>query len=67
MEQLRTQFRASKSRCCDAVGLSRTAYYYQATLPDDDELIDALLALIEKHPRWGFPKCRKRIKALGYG
>jgi putative transposase len=33
---------------------------------DDSELMDALLALIEKHPRWGFPKCRKRLKALGY-
>lgn len=35
-------------------------------MPDDSELIDALLALIDKHPRWGFPKCRKRLKALGY-
>jgi len=64
--QLRTQFQASISRCCEAACLSRTAYYYQARRPDDDELIDVLLALIEKHPRWGFPKCRKRIKALGY-
>lgn len=66
MRQLRTQFRASINRCCDAACLSRTAFYYRAKLPDDDELIDVLLALIEKHPRWGFPKCRKRLKALGY-
>jgi putative transposase len=33
---------------------------------DDGDLIDALLALIEKHPRWGFPKCRKRLRALGH-
>ncbi|MCH6566717.1 MAG: IS3 family transposase, partial [Proteobacteria bacterium] len=66
MQQLRTRFQASISRCCEAACLSRTAYYYQARRPDDDELIDVLLALIEKHPRWGFPKCRKRIKALGY-
>lgn len=29
--------------------------------------MDVSLALIEKHPRWGFAKCRKRIKALGCG
>lgn len=66
MRQLRAQFQASINRCCDAACLSRTAFYYQAKLPDDDELIDVLLALIDKHPRWGFPKCRKRLKALGY-
>lgn len=46
--------------------MSRTAYYYQAKRPDDREIIDLLLTLTEKHPRWGFDKCRKRIKALGY-
>jgi putative transposase len=66
VRQLRAQFQASINRCCDAACLSRTAFYYQAKLPDDDELIDVLLALIDKHPRWGFPKCRKRLKALGY-
>lgn len=66
MRQLRAQFQASINRCCDAACLSRTAFYCQAKLPDDDELIDVLLALIDKHPRWGFPKCRKRLKALGY-
>ena len=66
MRQLRAQFQASINRCCDAACLSRTAFYYQAKLPDDDELINVLLALIDKHPRWGFPKCRKRLKALGY-
>ena len=66
MQQLRTQFKASICRCCEAAGLSRTAYYYQAKRPDDDELIDVLLALIDKHPRWGFPKCRTRLRKLGY-
>ena len=46
--------------------MSRTAYYYQAKRSDDQALIDALLALIEKHPRWGFPKCCKRLRRLGY-
>lgn len=46
--------------------MSRTAYYYEPKRSDDSELVDVLLALIEKHSRWGFPKCRKRLKALGY-
>lgn len=44
--QLRAQFQASINRCCDSACLSRTAYYYQVKLPEDDELIDVLLALI---------------------
>ena len=52
--------------CCEAAVLSRTAYYYQPKRCDDTELIDALLALVDKHPRWGFPKCRKRLRALGH-
>lgn len=35
-------------------------------LPDDTEIVDALNDLVEKHQRWGFPKCYKRLRALGY-
>ena len=63
---MRQQFTASIALCCEAAALSRSAYYYQPRASDDGDLIDALLALIEKHPRWGFPKCRKRLRALGH-
>lgn len=52
--------------CCQAAALTCTAYYYQPRHRDDAELIDALLALIDKHPRWGFPKRRKRLRTLGH-
>lgn len=29
-------------------------------------MIDAILALVERHPRWGFPKIRKRLRRLGH-
>jgi len=32
----------------------------------DGDVIKALNALIEKHPRWGFWKCRKALRRLGY-
>jgi putative transposase len=46
--------------------MSRTAYYYEPKLSDDNEIIDALKGLVEKHQRWGFPKCFKRLRKLGY-
>ena len=60
------QFDASIRLSCRAACLSRSAYYYEVKRSDDGELINAILALIHKHPRWGFPKCQKRLRALGY-
>lgn len=51
---------------CEVTGVSRTSFYYESKLQDDNELIDALNRLVERHPRWGFPKCYKRLRALGY-
>ena len=44
--------------------MSRTAYYYKPKLSDDSEIIDVLNELTDKHNRWGFPKCFKRIRKL---
>ena len=46
--------------------MSRTAYYYKPKLSDDSEIIDVLNKLTDKHNRWGFSKCFKRIRKLGY-
>lgn len=51
---------------CEVTGMSRTAFYHEAKRPDDSTIIDALHDLVEKHQRWGFPKCYKRLRALGY-
>ncbi len=51
---------------CDIVGISRTAFYYQPKVIDDSTIINALTQLIDRHPRWGFPKCFKRLRALGH-
>lgn len=60
------QYKASIVESCSVVCISRTAYYYQPMFPDDTEIIDALNTLIKKHHRWGFPKCFKRLRKLGY-
>ena len=53
-------------KSCKIVGISRTAFYYEAKRPDDSAIIDALNEVVEKHQRWGFPKCYKRLRAKGY-
>jgi len=50
------------------VGLSRAAWY-QSPLDwqeKDADVIDALNALVEAHPRWGFWKYRARLRTQGY-
>ena len=51
---------------CEVAGLSRSVYAYDAKRPHDEPLIAAILALVERHPRWGFPKIRKRQRKLGH-
>lgn len=46
--------------------MSRSVYAYKPKRLDDEPLIDAVLALVERHPRWGFPKNRKRLHKLGH-
>ena len=49
------------------MGLSRAAFYRPAPSSDrDDEVIEALNQLVEKHPRWGFWKCFHRLRRLGH-
>ena len=64
--ELQVQYKASVVKYCDVVGISRTAYYYEPKLTDDDEIIDVLNALVERHHWWGFPKCFKRLRKLGH-
>ena len=53
----------SVQRSCNCIGLSRAAYYRAPQGNDRDaEVIEAINALIEKHPRWGFWKCFKTLR-----
>lgn len=64
--ELQAGYRVSIVMSCQVVGISRTAYYYHKRLVDDSEVIHALQALVERHPRWGFPKYFKRLRVLGH-
>jgi putative transposase len=57
------------TRATGAVKLSRTAFYRspQANRERlDRPVIDALNALVEKHPRWGFWMCFDRLRLDGH-
>jgi putative transposase len=56
-------------RSCQCVGLSRAAWYRTPTSRSerDRDVIDALNAVLDRRPRWGFWKCFKKLKRGPYG
>lgn len=59
----------SRVRACKAVGLPRSALYKPTTDQADKDaaVIDAINAVVDKRPRWGFWKCFERLRADGHG
>lgn len=53
---VRLEHGLSLRRACHAFGLSRSVYGYQPKDPDDGLVIEALVGLAEKFPRYGFGK-----------
>ncbi|MGH8621210.1 MAG: IS3 family transposase [Burkholderiales bacterium] len=55
-------------RACQAVRLSRAAYYRppRAALVRDAGVIEALTAVVATNGRWGFWKCFDRLRLLGH-
>ena len=48
------------------MGISRTAYRYEAKKPDDQEIQEQLRNLAERKHRWGFGKMKDYLKHQGY-
>lgn len=59
----------SRVRACRAVGLPRSALYKPTTdrAAKDAPVIDAINAVVDKRPRWGFWKCFTRLRTDGHG
>jgi len=53
-------------RSCNAVRLSRSVYHYQPDLSRDDPVIEALLAAVERYPRYGFRKLFLILRRQGH-
>lgn len=51
---------------CKALSLSRTVFHYQLDTQKDQPVIEALLALVDKYPRYGFGKLFPLIRRQGH-
>ena len=51
---------------CKAAGLARSTYQYEAKPKHDEEVIDALNALVAKHPAIGFWQAFHRLRLAGH-
>lgn len=56
----------SARNACKAISLSRSVYRYKPDLSKDDPVIEVLLALAEKYPRYGFGKMFPIIRRRGF-
>lgn len=68
MIYLVAEHQLSVRQSCRSVGLSRGAFYSPPQGRDGDaEVIDAINAMIDRHPRWGFWKTFKALRRSGHG
>lgn len=61
------EHRLSVQQSCRCIGLSRAAYYRPPQGGRDAKVIDAINAMIDRHPRWGFWKTYKALRRNGHG
>ncbi len=54
-------------RSCQALDFSRSVYHYQPNVDRDEPVIQALLALVERYPRYGFRKLFLILRREGHG
>lgn len=68
MNYLVAEHRLSVRQSCCCVALSRAAFYHPPKDRDRDAgVIDAINAMIDHHPRWGFWKTFKALRRNGHG
>lgn len=61
-----TSHQISQRQACQAVKTARTTVQYVNRPKDDDEIVEQLKILVDKHPAIGFWKCFHRLKRQGY-
>ena len=56
----------SQRQACKSIGIARTTVQYIKRPRADDEIVERLNILVDKHPSIGFWKCFYRLKRQGY-
>ena len=59
---LKDRFAVSPRLACRMVGISDSVYRYEPDLNRDDAVIEAIQAVVERYPAYGFPKVCKILK-----
>ena len=65
--ELLVKEKLSVRQACKLVKMPRSVFRYTKVPKDDKVLMDALEALVKKHPSIGFWKCYYRLRRKGYG
>lgn len=65
MKYLQQEHRLSIRQACVVMGLSLSVYYYRSDSSGDEEVVDMLTQIAEKHRTWGFWKMFKWIRKQG--
>lgn len=63
---LQESFLLSLRKACTLIGLSRSVYQYQAKQRNDEPIIQGLLDLVERYPRFGFAKYFVLLRNQGH-
>lgn len=53
------------SQACRVIQMAPSTYYYEAKPKQDDEVVNALQELVDKHPAIGFWQCYYRLRRKG--
>jgi len=67
VKQLEKRFAVSERRACRLVGQHRSSQRYQPEPPDDEpRLLEAMAALVKKHPRYGYRRIGASLRRQGW-
>jgi putative transposase len=56
----------SEREACRFLGISRSVLRYQSKKAGDEEIVELLLEIAERKPRWGFKKMNDYLRNQGY-
>ena len=66
VDYLVSTHRLSYQRSCYALKLSRSVYRYQPADKKAEDVIETLLELTERYPRYGFKKLFMKVRQMGH-
>lgn len=63
---MQLHYEVSIRKACQAVNIPRSSYSYISRPSDDDDVIEELKEMVDKHPSIGFWKCFHRLRMKGF-